>query len=217
MKRKNGADVNYYDNIRYDIIELIKSPVGRVLDIGCGSGATLMHLKKQKLAQYVVGVDINAHQLEIASQRGVDEVYLSDLSVPDWPLAGALFDRILLLDVIEHMVDPWAVVAKLTHNLAPKGQIIASIPNVQNIRVLVPLLFGRWDYKDFGILDRTHLRFFTKRTAIQVFVSANLNVISVLHNVERNWFPRFLNRVTFRIFERFVTVQYVLVCQNFNL
>lgn len=216
MKRKNGVDVNYYDNVRYDIIKLIKSPVGRVLDIGCGAGATLMHLKKTQLAQYVVGVDINAQQLKIASQRGVDEVYLSDLSGPNWPLAGVLFDRILLLDVLEHMVDPWTVVDGLTRNLAPGGQIIASIPNVQNIRVLGSLLFGRWDYKDSGILDRTHLRFFTRRTAIQIFVSANLNVISVFHNVEKNWLPRLLNRATLRFFERFVTVQYILISQDPN-
>ncbi|MGE4440996.1 MAG: class I SAM-dependent methyltransferase [Desulfomicrobium sp.] len=215
MKRKNGMDVNYYDNIRYDIIKLIKSPVGCVLDIGCGSGATLMHLKKTQLAQYVVGVDINAQQLEIATQRGVDEVYLSDLSEPDWPFAGALFDRILLLDVLEHMVDPWTVVSNLTHNLAPRGQIIASIPNIQNIRVLWPLFFGNWEYKDSGILDITHLRFFTKRTAIQIFETANLNVTSVLHNVEGNWLPRLLNRITLRIFERFITVQYLLVSQKF--
>ena len=98
----------------------------------------------------------------------------------------------------------------LTSLLRPRGKVIASIPNVQNLRVLAPLIVGRWDYRAAGILDRTHLRFFTKRSVIELFNSAGLSVELLLHNIDSHPLPRTVNALTLGVFRRFVTVQYLV-------
>ncbi len=84
---------------------------------------------------------------------------------------------ILALDVLEHLVDPWTVVAKLDRLLRPGGVLVASIPNVRHHSVVVPLLFkGGWRYLPMGPLDRTHLRFFTRSTAIELVETSGMRV-----------------------------------------
>jgi 2-polyprenyl-3-methyl-5-hydroxy-6-metoxy-1,4-benzoquinol methylase len=79
--------------------------------------------------------------------------------------------------VLEHLADPWSVLRRFGERLAPGGTVVASIPNIAHHTVLRDLLRGRFDYQDAGILDRTHLRFFTRRSVLRLFEDANLEVI----------------------------------------
>jgi SAM-dependent methyltransferase len=106
----------------------------------------------------------------------VDQVFVGNIEELTLPLEPASMSAILCLDVLEHMVDPWSAMTKLAALLAPGGVLVASIPNVQNYRVILPLLQGRWDYASEGLLDRTHLRFFTRASAIELMECSGLVV-----------------------------------------
>jgi glycosyltransferase involved in cell wall biosynthesis len=143
--------------------------VGRgqeVLDIGCGEGFFAAELVKN--GNVVTGVD----SLETAEHTDALQEYLSvDLNGPVGSLSrllgGRRFDRALLLDVLEHLIHPENLLAEAKETLNGQGKLIVSVPNVANITVRLMLLLGKFDYTERGILDRTHLRFFTRKTARQ--------------------------------------------------
>jgi len=98
----------------------------------------------------------------------------------DLPIVPSTLDLILCLDVLEHLVDPWRVTSFLQKLLKPGGALIISVPNIRNRDILFPLLFkGKWDYTEAGVLDKTHLRFFVRRTAIELVESSGLTVDKV--------------------------------------
>jgi 2-polyprenyl-3-methyl-5-hydroxy-6-metoxy-1,4-benzoquinol methylase len=142
-------------------------PTTRLLDVGCGNGAFGALFVDQ--GTHVHGVEPNPRAAEVAAER------LSAVTVGHYPadFPGGSFDCIVFNDVLEHMTDPAAALDAAKGHLAPGGTIVASVPNVRNVDVLAPLILrGRWDYAGWGILDRTHLRFFTKATMRELFESA---------------------------------------------
>jgi 2-polyprenyl-3-methyl-5-hydroxy-6-metoxy-1,4-benzoquinol methylase len=135
-----------------------------VLDIGCGEGILASEIKQN--GNRVTGIDL----LPRAEHQGDLEQYFSaDLDQGIQPvieaLGGKRFDRVLLLDILEHLHRPETILLECHQVLGPNGQLIVSLPNVANITVRALLLFGRFNYTERGLLDRTHLRFFTRKTA----------------------------------------------------
>jgi 2-polyprenyl-3-methyl-5-hydroxy-6-metoxy-1,4-benzoquinol methylase len=121
--------------------------------------------------------------------------------------AGACFDTVLFLDVLEHLYDPWSVLAATKSLLRHDGRILVSVPNAQFVGVTVPLVVqGRFDYKTAGVMDRTHIRWFTRRTLLEMIDGAGFRVEEVQRHVE----PRVagINRATFGLFEQFFAYQY---------
>jgi 2-polyprenyl-3-methyl-5-hydroxy-6-metoxy-1,4-benzoquinol methylase len=101
-------------------------------------------------------------------------------------LAGERYDCIVLADVLEHLVDPWSLLGRARQMLAPGGCVVASIPNVRNIGLIFNLLArGRWRYEDSGLLDRTHLRFFTRTEIHELYASAGLVIERIEVNRDR--------------------------------
>ena len=121
-----------------------------------------------------------------------------------------MFDTILCLDVLEHLLDPWGIIRKIDLLLADGGYVIASIPNVQHVSVVGPLLSGNWELKDEGILDRTHLRFFTKRSAAALMSSSGMSLELVEPLLWKNSRSGRLNALTAGVFENFLTPQFVV-------
>jgi len=148
--------------------------VGRnqeVLDVGCGEGFFAAELQRD--GNRIVGVDA----LPTAGESGALERYISaDLNVAQPELARQAgehrFDRVLLLDVLEHLVQPERLLGEIRPALKESGMLMVSLPNVANITVRLALLFGRFHYTDRGILDRTHLHFYTRKTA-RAFLEEN--------------------------------------------
>jgi 2-polyprenyl-3-methyl-5-hydroxy-6-metoxy-1,4-benzoquinol methylase len=200
----------YFSTVRSEIAPYLPLRPSRVLDIGCGDGATLLWLKSQGLADWTCGVDINAEVLERARAGGVDLVVQGALDELALPIAPESIDVILCLDVLEHLADPWTVAQGLTRLLRAGGVLIASIPNVQSLRVIAPLLAGRWTYRDCGILDQGHLRFFTRRSAMALLQQAALRITAVRPILERHWLPRYANHLTLHVFQRYVTERFLL-------
>ena len=168
----------YFDTLRDEIEPLVPASPAVVMDIGCGKGVTSHWLKQIRPNITTVGVEIDKSVAAIAASV-VDTVLVVDIDKGMETLASyeGRVDLLLLLDVLEHLNDPWARLMEFKSLLAPSGVIIASIPNVRNLKVLGPLLVkGEWRYQSSGILDRTHLRFFTRRSVLELFAGAGFEI-----------------------------------------
>ena len=135
-----------------------------ILDLGSGPGIVAAHLVKAD-GKEVVCVDKSVAALDSAQSRGVDTVIEADLEEPGWvaALPRNEFDTIILADVLEHLVEPAALLQTIAEKrlLAPDGRLVVSIPNAGHEAVLAELIKGRFTYQDTGLLDSSHLRFFT--------------------------------------------------------
>jgi 2-polyprenyl-3-methyl-5-hydroxy-6-metoxy-1,4-benzoquinol methylase len=167
----------YFDNVRREIEPLLPAVSDRVLDVGCGAGATLQWLRQTGRCQVAVGIEMMESAAAVARER-VDQVVVGDANIlVESAFAAQSFDLILCLDVLEHLIDPWSFLAKVQRLLKHGGLIVASVPNVRHLRVVLPLLLaGRWRYEASGILDRTHLRFFTRDSALELMSGSGLHV-----------------------------------------
>ncbi|HEY4817109.1 MAG TPA: class I SAM-dependent methyltransferase [Candidatus Acidoferrum sp.] len=148
----------------------------RILDVGTASGYLGAILSDR--GHSVVGIENDVATAEKAKAY-YDSFQLADLESYDFPYQKE-FDYILFADVLEHLRDPAAVLRRCLPALKESGKIIISVPNVANLLVRLSLLFGRFDYMDRGILDRTHLRFFTLRTLKRMLIEASCRVLCVV-------------------------------------
>jgi 2-polyprenyl-3-methyl-5-hydroxy-6-metoxy-1,4-benzoquinol methylase len=163
----------YYDSINENLIAAMDPIAGKhVLEIGCASGRLGERMKADGAARYV-GVE-RVPQVAALAQTRLDEVVVGDVEQMALPFAPESFDYIVFGDVLEHLTDPWTVLRRSVAYLKPGGAIVASIPNVNHVTILCGLLQGRWEYADAGLLDRTHLRFFTLHEIIDLFAQAGL-------------------------------------------
>jgi 2-polyprenyl-3-methyl-5-hydroxy-6-metoxy-1,4-benzoquinol methylase len=144
----------------------------RALDVGAADGFLAERLTAQ--GWLVTALERDPLQAERARSR-CHEVVVADLAEGAAPLSGR-FDAIVYGDVLEHVPDPLRVLASLNRHLSPAGRVIVSVPNVAHLWVRLSLLAGRFDYAERGILDRTHLRFFTRRTLRALLAEAGLAV-----------------------------------------
>jgi len=135
-----------------------------VLDVGCGEGFLATELKRQ--GNRVTGIDAlsEAEQTEALEQYFSADLDAGIAEVVE-KLRGKRFDRVLLMDVLEHLKRPEVLLRQCKDVLKPEGAVVVSLPNIANLTVRLMLLVGRFNYTVRGILDKTHVRFFTRRTA----------------------------------------------------
>lgn len=147
-----------------------------ILDVGCGEG--LLAELLQEAGNRVTGVDWLEAPGRASSLAGYCRADLNrGLADAAAALQPGHYTRILLLDVLEHLMAPEKLLRDCVPFLAPGGRVVVSVPNVANIVIRMALLFGRFDYADRGILDRTHLRFFTRRTAAALIEQCGLKIV----------------------------------------
>jgi 2-polyprenyl-3-methyl-5-hydroxy-6-metoxy-1,4-benzoquinol methylase len=144
----------------------------RLLDVGAADGVLSRPLTERGWRVTAIERDPEA---AAAGARLCDEMLVADLD-RERPTLTVPLDVIVYADVLEHLVDPLGVLLALNRHLAPHGHAIASVPNVAHLWVRLLLLAGRWDYADRGILDRTHLRFFTERSLRGLVAAAGLRI-----------------------------------------
>jgi len=175
----------YYRDVKPVLLELI-DPLGlRILDAGCASGAN-GELLKRAGAREVWGIELDPGAADEARRR-LDGVVTGDLAdVGLEQVGGQKFDAVLAVDVLEHLADPAAALARLVGMLHAGGLVVASIPNVAHVWVIANLMLKRWPQKSSGIFDRTHLRFFAKRDMVALLGGAGLEVLEV-----RPYFTRY--------------------------
>jgi O-antigen biosynthesis protein len=157
-----GFDPTYSRIQRSEVVALLDAhppdTTLRVLELGCACGATLLEIKNRYPNAELHGIELNTGAAAIGRQFA--DIRSGNAELPlDYP--ERLFDYVITADILEHLVDPWTVVANIRPHLKNGGSVIASIPNIMHISVMRDLLNGRFRYQEAGILDRTHLRFFT--------------------------------------------------------
>jgi 2-polyprenyl-3-methyl-5-hydroxy-6-metoxy-1,4-benzoquinol methylase len=190
------------------VAALVPPACRRVLDVGCGTGQLGALLRSR--GHHVTGIELVPEAAREASRR-LDHVVTADVEAEGFPFAPASFDAILFADVLEHLVDPWRILCLATGLLTSIGIVVASIPNVQNLDVLRRLVRGRWDYRERGILDRGHLRFFTLHSIHALFHQADLVLTHVGHRYRRTWWREMLCLLTGGHARAFFTRQYLVV------
>lgn len=167
------------DDVGLKLASLV-SRTGRVLDVGCGTGS-VTEIIKARTGTDVIGIEPDPARSAAAAERGLT-VYCECLSQEFLRQRGP-FDTILFADVLEHLPNPGEVLLIAKQGLAPGGAIVASVPNAAHFFVRMNLLRGRFEYHDCGIMDVTHLRWFTHETLHRFFSNLGFTVTDHLHTV----------------------------------
>jgi GT2 family glycosyltransferase/SAM-dependent methyltransferase len=168
------SPADYYEHERPELLEVVPQHAARVLDVGCAGGRLGEQIKRRQAA-LVWGIEV----VEAAAQRAarrLDRVWNTSVETALLDIPEDTFDCIITADVLEHLVDPWTVLASLRRRLVRGGTLVASIPNVGHWNVIRDLLEGTWRYTSEGLLDRTHLRFFTRKSIRELFWTAGLTI-----------------------------------------
>ena len=173
-----NAPYQYFEDVNWGLLRLWNGRRGlRVLDAGCGFATTSARI--QALGNEVTGIEESAVACEVAKKR-LAHVVQADLQHAD--LGDQRFDVIIFADVLEHVPWPVGVLRNYLRWLAPNGSVIISLPNVGLWSVRLAHLFGRWQYEETGVLDRTHLRFFTRKSARWLLAQCDLAPIATTYN-----------------------------------
>ncbi len=166
------AATHYPDTPNLALFDVIVEAPRKVLELGCASGAFGAALKARYPQATVVGIEAGRAAAQAAAAR-IDRVIVSrieDLDFEAAGLTGAQFDTLVVADILEHLLNPWETLVRLKALLAPGAQVLASIPNVRNAILIAALAVnGRWQYRERGLLDITHLRFFTLEEIRRMF------------------------------------------------
>lgn len=204
------ADQSYFRWSRREIAPLLPAEAPRrILEIGCSSGATLAWLKGRYPQAETVGLEGFASMLEQVSQNA-DRAVIHDLEQP-LPADLGRFDLILALDVLEHLRDPADVLKRLVPLLESGGRVIVSVPNLSHHSVVRDLIFRRrFAYQEAGIMDRTHLRWFTESSAVGLMNGAGLTVVAGVVNGWNKRRSKLVNTATAGLFKHFFAEQYIM-------
>lgn len=171
---KNLSDLaikpdDYYSQTRSEMLKYIPNEASFILDVGCGTGNFGQLIKEKKQSIEIWGIELDAESATDAYQK-LDRVLTGDVCILADTLPDEYFDCIVFNDILEHLVDPYSLLTKIKSKLKSDGAVVCSLPNVRylpNLRDLI--LKKQWNYVDAGILDKTHLRFFTKNSIIDMF------------------------------------------------
>lgn len=202
------AGSQFAENDRPDLAALVPADAHVVLDVGCGPGQLGAELKRRGVER-VVGIELNPVAAKLAAER-LDEVLTCDIETSELPFADQSFDCIVYGDILEHLIDPWALLRAHRRLVHEDGKIIVSMPNIGYWGVIRDLLRGHWEYTTFGTMDATHLRFGTLKTITGMCEQGGFRVISVHTSIPRRSKAGFFNRLTRQHFEHLLVWRYVL-------
>ncbi|HWA33719.1 MAG TPA: methyltransferase domain-containing protein [Cyclobacteriaceae bacterium] len=218
MELYQDKEASYFSNTRLDLISVLpEGKIERLLEVGAGSGDTLVEIKRRGLANHVTGFELMKLPGTNQQNTAIDNFVHGDLEKINDELAGSLYDVIICGDVLEHLTDPWAILEKLKRLLRPGGTFIISCPNVRHYSMFVAIfLKGSFAYTDFGILDKTHLRFFCKKDLLNMVTASGLKSQTAISTLK--FYPKsityVINMLTFRIFEQFLSKQYIITAKS---
>jgi len=177
MKAREQEKAAGFDERKCGAHQMMVRLVGqnkRVLEVGCGKGFVSERLKQQGCI--VTGIELNEEHAKRA-ERFCERLVVGNVESMKLDFKPNSFDVLLFGDVLEHLHNPEKVLRKLKASLNDNGLIVASIPNIGNWKIRLGLLLGKFDYQDWGILDRTHLHFFTGKTARQLLEKAGYRIV----------------------------------------
>jgi len=175
MKNYENKPEGYYNNFRKEMLRYLPKDAKKVLDVGCGNGCFAEVIKNQNSAE-VWGIELMEQEANLAKQV-LDKVFIGPCENFIDSLPDNYFDVIYFNDVLEHLVDPYAVLKKMKSKLASDGVVISSIPNVRYHNSFIKVLVSKdWKYEPFGVMDFTHMRFFTEKSIKRMYEEAGYTV-----------------------------------------
>lgn len=186
----------YYNDDRKEMLRFVPLDVQRILDIGCGEGF-FGQLCKQKRNAEVWGVELNKIATEKARCK-LDKVLVGNIEFNDIDIPESYFDCIVFNDILEHLQYPWSVLVKIKKYLKFGGYIVASIPNIRYYDNMKSLLINKdWEYADYGIMDKTHLRYFTNKSIKNMFEKCGYKVLKLegINAMDFSWKLNLLNKI----------------------
>ncbi len=160
------------------MLKYIPEGTKTILEFGCGFGG-FSSLVKEKLGTENWAVEIDEKAAQEASKK-LDKVINTDALEALQKIPEGYFDCIVLFDILEHLADPYSLLHALKTKLTKKGVVVASIPNIRYYRTFIDfVIHGNWDYKEQGIMDKTHLRFFTYKSIIKTFKQLGFEMLEL--------------------------------------
>lgn len=165
-----------HSRILNSVIKFAKARKLKILDVGCATGFLARELKKE--GHQVVGIEVDKEAAKEA-KKYCSKIIVDSAESGKIKFKKEYFDVIILGDILEHLKEPLLVLSKYKEYLKPGGLIISSTGNIANWHVRLNLLFGRFEYKEKGILDKTHLRFYTKKTFKKLMRDAGLKIVDI--------------------------------------
>lgn len=167
-----------HDKHNPDLLRIIPQSAQNIIEIGCSSGALAREFKKISPSSNWFGVEINPEYAAIA-QRFCDSTLVADIEECSLAFFQAQSNRDCWVfgDTLEHMKDPWSVLGNIREVIPATGSIVACIPNAQHWSVIVRLASGNFRYEPSGLLDKTHLRWFTRKTIVELFQSQGFKIV----------------------------------------
>jgi 2-polyprenyl-3-methyl-5-hydroxy-6-metoxy-1,4-benzoquinol methylase len=204
----------YFTNIRHDLINFVShDPKNKILEVGAGGGDTLITIKKMGLATEVVGIELNKVEGSNQGDPSIDRFIFGNIESMEIDLPENYFNIIMCGDVLEHLIDPWKTIEKLQPHLKKGGKLIASIPNIRYYRALYQVFVkGQFSYTEFGLFDKTHLRFFCKRDMLNILSTPQLkpdHIAPIFKHLPPSRINT-INNFTLGLFEEFLTLQYLV-------
>jgi SAM-dependent methyltransferase len=212
---------DYYSNIRLDLVQFIEKESNlKILEIGAAYGETLFYLKEKGIASEVVGVDLFEDTKNKNLYKTLDHFIFGNIEEIELEKYINYFDIILLPDVLEHLLEPKKVLNKVSQYVKNDGKIIVSMPNIRHYSALNKIFIkGDFKYEESGLFDYTHLRFYCKKNIIQLIEQSKYKVVtqqSSIKNYKGKSIAKIMNKLTFGIFEEFLSYQYFFVATKVN-
>ncbi len=164
----NNKPEDYYSNVRKEMLKYLPSGAAKIIDVGCGNGAFGKVLKEKGITE-VWGIELMPDEAALA-EKTLDKVFAGPVEGNLDKLPTEYFDVAYFNDVLEHLSDPYDVLKKIKTNLKTGGVVISSIPNIRYHNALIKMLVKKdWEYEKFGVMDHTHLRFFTGKSIRRMY------------------------------------------------
>jgi SAM-dependent methyltransferase len=190
------------------MLSLVRGNPKRVLEVGCASGQTLSFMRERG-AEHTVGIEYSPEAAAMAEARGVGRIIVGDVEHLDLDLEPASFDLLIAGHVLEHLADPWKILKKLRNLVKPGGQFVGALPNVRHYSIVLPLVIkGKWEYQPSGVMDWTHLRFFSRDTALAMVRDAGFETERIVPEFGRK--SQIANFMTLNAFGNFLAYAYNL-------
>ena len=208
----SSKEQRYFGSARPEMLRFIPDGVRELLEVGCGGGGFSASVKKARGARVTAIEPFESAGAVAATQ--LDEVLITSADEGLRRLQGRQFDCIVFNDVLEHLLDPESTLTAAAALLRPGGVVVASIPNMRFLPVFRGLVLrGEWRYTDEGVLDRTHLRFFTFKSIAEMFAACGYRVRNLegINACQVSWKFRLLNRVTSNAMDDMRFMQFAVV------